>query len=236
AKNAHGGVADIERAHQVHLDDGLQSFHANLVEDHVAQDAGIVDDAVEAAEVIGRRLDDPARRDRFRHRVEVWHRSAAALLDFLNHFLGRRGRGTRAIRRAAGIVDHDLGAFGGAEQRDLAPDAAARAGDDDDLVLQRFCHWVLLLAPSFRDGAKHQTRNLEILRCVIAHHSSRFARPGMTKGYFSFVKMIVPDAANMPPTPWHTDIFASLTCAAAMPRIWRTLSCSAYMPYMPECM
>jgi hypothetical protein len=22
----------------------------------------------------------------------------------------------------------------------------------------------------------------------------------------------------------------------AVPRIWRTLSCNAYMPYMPECM
>ena len=54
--------------------------------------------------------------------------------------------------------------------------------------------------------------------------------------YFSFVKMIVPDAANMPPTPWHTEIFAFGTCAGAMPRICRTLSCSAYMPYMPECM
>ena len=26
--------------------------------------------------------------------------------------------------------------------------------------------------PSFRDGPKDQTRNLEILRCAIAHHSS----------------------------------------------------------------
>src|SRR5579864_3940887 len=33
---------------------------------------------------------------------------------------------------------------------------------------------------SFWDGPKDQTRNLEILRCVITHHSSRFARPGMT--------------------------------------------------------
>ena len=41
-----------------------------------------------------------------------------------------------AVGGAAGIVDHDLGAFGGAEQRDLAADAAARAGDDDDFVLQ----------------------------------------------------------------------------------------------------
>ena len=40
----------------------------------------------------------------------------------------------------------------------------------------------------------------------------------------------------MPPTPWQTLIFASGTCAAAVPRIWRTLSWSAYMPYMPECM
>ena len=48
--------------------------------------------------------------------------------------------------------------------------------------------------------------------------------------------MIVPDAANMPPTPWHTEIFAFGTCAGAMPRIYRTLSCSAYIPYMPECM
>src|SRR6202012_4198997 len=52
----------------------------------------------------------------------------------------------------------------------------------------------------------------------------------------SLEKMMVPDAANMPPTPWQTEIFAPSTCAAAMPRICRTLSCSAYMPYMPECM
>ena len=47
--------------------------------------------------------------------------------------------------------------------------------------------------------------------------------------------MIVPDAANIPPTPWHTEIFAPGICAGAIPRICRTLSCSAYMPYMPEC-
>ena len=42
----------------------------------------------------------------------------------------------RAVGGAAGIVDHDLGAFGGAEQRDLAADAAAGAGDDDDFVVE----------------------------------------------------------------------------------------------------
>jgi hypothetical protein len=39
--------------------------------------------------------------------------------------------------------------------------------------------------------------------------------------------MIVPLAANMPPTPWQTEIFAPGTWAGAMPRIWRTLSCPA---------
>jgi len=52
----------------------------------------------------------------------------------------------------------------------------------------------------------------------------------------SFDMMIVPEAANMPPTPWQTLILAPGTWAGAMPRIWRTLSCKAYMPYMPECM
>ena len=32
-----------------------------------------------------------------------------------------------------------------------------------------------------------------------------------------------------------TETFAPGICAGAMPRICRTLSCSAYMPYMPEC-
>ena len=118
------------------LDDGLEGFHAHLVEDHVAQNAGIVDHAVEPAEMVGRRLHDLARGDRFRHRLEVGDRSTAALLDLLDHFLGGGCARTSAVGRDAGIVDDDLGAFGGAEQRDLAPDAAAGAGDDDDFILQ----------------------------------------------------------------------------------------------------
>jgi hypothetical protein len=52
----------------------------------------------------------------------------------------------------------------------------------------------------------------------------------------SFDMMIVPEAANMPPTPWQTEILASGIWAGAAPRIWHALSCKAYMPYMPECM
>jgi len=49
-------------------------------------------------------------------------------------------------------------------------------------------------------------------------------------------KITVPAAANMPPTPWQTLTFASGTWAGATPRICRTLSCRAHMPYIPECM
>jgi peptidoglycan/LPS O-acetylase OafA/YrhL len=52
----------------------------------------------------------------------------------------------------------------------------------------------------------------------------------------SFPMITVPLAANIPPTPWQTEIFAPGTWAGATPRIWRTLSWSAYIPYMPECM
>jgi hypothetical protein len=45
--------------------------------------------------------------------------------------------------------------------------------------------------------------------------------------------MIVPEAANMPPTPWQPESLAPGIWAGAAPRIWRTLSCNAHMPYMP---
>ena len=120
----------------MHVDHRLAVFDAHLVEDRVAQDAGIVDDAVDPAEMVDRRLDDLAGGDGFRDRLEVGDGRAAALLDLLDHFLGGRGARARAVGGDAEIVDDDLGAFGGAEQRDLAADAAARAGDDDDFVLQ----------------------------------------------------------------------------------------------------
>src|SRR5262252_7092584 len=42
----------------------------------------------------------------------------------------------------------------------------------------------------------------------------------------SLLNRIVPLAADIPPTPCATEILAPLTCAAAPPRSWRTLSCS----------
>src|SRR5450759_1449694 len=167
----------------MHLNDGLEGVDAHAVEDRIAQDAGVVDHAIELAKTVDRGLDDLAGRNGFRDGLEIRNRGAAA------------------------IVDHDLGALGGAQQRDFATDAAPGAGDDDDFILQRFC----------------------IGHCGLPWGLTRPDQRWL-------VKMIVPDAANMPPTPWQTEILAPGTCAGAMPRICRTLSCSAYMPYIPECM
>ena len=58
---------------------------------------------------------------------------------------------------------------------------------------------------------------------------------GKTRAYGgSFDMMIVPEAANMPPTPWQTEILAPGIWASAVPRIWRTLSSKGYMPYIRE--
>ena len=76
--------------------------------------------------------------------------------------------------------------------------------------------------------------NISCLSCFSWFHKTA---PGARSPYgASFEKMIVPEAPNMPPTPWLTLIFAPGTWAGAVPRICRTLSCRAYMPYIPECM
>jgi len=107
-----------------------------MTEDCVAQDAGIVDHAVELAVGVDGGLDDLARRNRLGNGLEIRYRDPAALFDFLDHFFGRRGAGSRAVGGDAGIVDHDLGALSGTQQRDLAPNAAPRAGHDDHFVLE----------------------------------------------------------------------------------------------------
>ena len=50
----------------------------------------------------------------------------------------------------------------------------------------------------------------------------------------SLVKTRLPAAMNMPPTPWQNETLAPSTWCGASPRIWRTDSWMAYMPYMPE--
>jgi len=50
----------------------------------------------------------------------------------------------------------------------------------------------------------------------------------------SFDMMMVQETVNMPPTPRQTEMRASGIWAGAVPRIWRALSCSAYVPACPN--
>jgi hypothetical protein len=184
----------------------------------------------EPAEMIGRRLHDLAGGDRFRHRLEVGDRGAAALLDLLDHFLGGAALEPAPSAATPGSLTTTLAPSAAQQQRDLAADAAAAPVTMMTLSCSDFAIGILLLFASFR-GARSGRPGISRFRVRSAAH-----RPGMTSVLLLVRKNDRADAANMPPTPWQTEIFASLTCAGAMPRICRTLSCSAYMPYMPECM
>ena len=142
-----GGAADVERAVQMHVDHHLPVDMAHAMEDAVAQDAGIVDDAVDPAEVLDRGLDHALGAGRIGDAVAVGHGLAAGRLDLVADLLGRRRAAAAfAVDRAAEVVDHDAGAFPGGQQRHLAADAAARAGDQHDLVLQHVGHLLLPLS------------------------------------------------------------------------------------------
>ena len=115
---------------------GLEGVDAHAVEDAVAQDAGIVDHAVELPKVSSAVLT-----------IRLAGTASATLSKFatavpprflISSTTSSAGRGVRALAVGgdAGIVDHDLGALGRAQQRDLAPDAAPRAGDDDGFAFQ----------------------------------------------------------------------------------------------------
>ena len=70
------------------------------------------------------------------HVVGVGDGLAAHGLDLVDDLLGGRAVVARAVDGAAEVVDDDLGALGGEQQRVLAADAAARAGDDGDASVE----------------------------------------------------------------------------------------------------
>src|SRR6266403_5484823 len=120
----------------MNLDDGLEGVDAHAMEDRVAQDAGIVDDAVELAKAVDRASDDLAGGNCFGDGFEIRYRRAAALFDLRDHFFCGRGARSRAVGGDPGIVDHDLATFRRAEQRDLPANTAPGAGDDDGFAFE----------------------------------------------------------------------------------------------------
>src|SRR5208282_3290582 len=129
-------LGDVEAAEEMDPDDRLEVGDAHLVEDAVAQDARVVDDAVDAPEGVERAFDDALGPFGLGDAVRARHRLAARASDLPHDGLGRTHVLALTLGTAAEVIDHHLAALGRGEKCDLAADAAAGPGDDDDLALQ----------------------------------------------------------------------------------------------------
>ena len=143
-----------ERALEVDLDDRVPLLLGHVHEHAVAQDAGVVDEHVEAAERLDGGVDEALGALPVGDVVAVGDGLAAHRLDLVDDVLRRAGRLTRAVHLAAEVVHHDLGPVRRQHQRVLAADAPARAGHDRDSSLTQPRHW----CPPCRFGARYRCR------------------------------------------------------------------------------
>src|SRR5262249_10255285 len=97
---------DAEAAEDVDAVDEIPVLLAELVEARVAEDAGVVDDDVDAPPGVERGLHDLAA---VLDRVVVGDGLAARGLDLLDDLVGGRAALAPAVHRAAQVVDHDPG-------------------------------------------------------------------------------------------------------------------------------
>src|SRR5690606_12201539 len=131
-----GGVAEIDRPVEIGAQHALPVAFGGLVERAHADDAGIVDDDVEAPEDVHGLLDHgPARRS-FGDAERIGDGLAAFGANGLDHHIGGLGRFAVPGDGNAQIVDDDARAEPRHVPADGAADAAAPAGDDGDLALE----------------------------------------------------------------------------------------------------
>ena len=102
----------------------------------VAQDAGVVDDDVDAPVGVDRGLHDRLAALGRGDRVGVGDGLAARGFDLVDHLLGGAGVAAGAVDRAAEVVHHDERAPRGEQQRVLASEAATGARDDRYLAVE----------------------------------------------------------------------------------------------------
>ena len=233
ARRAIGDLARIRLRVVEELLPGLPG--AVRLHHHAEQVARQVDDVGEVAHRV------PGRAARHHGVAEGGDRQLAHQVAVASLFRRHDLRGHGAGGAAAVLDDHRLAEMPRRDFRERAQLAvgrpAGRPGHDqaDGTVRKAL----------LRDGGGCEQRPGGAEQRAAVEHvswSSRFevlaAPRGLARGRGaaqgrSFDMMTVPEAENIPPTPWHTLTFTSGTCAGAMPRTWRTLSCRANMPYMP---
>ena len=115
------------------------------MENHIAQDAGVVDHAVDATEVVHRALDDFSGAGKFGDAVVIGRGFTAGLFDFIDHFLRRRLVAASAVDGDTDVIDHHFCAVCCGHDRDGGADAATCAGDHNHFAFHHFriCHDIL---------------------------------------------------------------------------------------------
>ena len=83
-----GGAADVERTLEMHASTEFELLLGHLMEQAVAQIAGVVDHGVDAAERVDRRLHDPLRALPGGDAVAVGDGAAAERLDLVDDLVG----------------------------------------------------------------------------------------------------------------------------------------------------
>ena len=123
------GAAHVERAGEVDEKYRLDQVGREVVERFVAQDARVVDDDREAAELVQRVLDYALPSLGSGDVVVVGDRGAAGGVDLLDH-----GRGRVGI--AGQVVDDDASAAPRKLEGVAAAEPTARAGDDRNVTVE----------------------------------------------------------------------------------------------------
>ncbi len=129
------GPRAVVVALEMDVDDGVPVVLFHLEDGAVAQDAGVVDQDVAGAEARDRGVEDGLAAGGGGDGVVARDRLAAGAADRGHHLVGD-ARGAGAVDLAAEVVDHDLGSLAAEQERGLAPDPPAGAGDDRYLSVE----------------------------------------------------------------------------------------------------
>ena len=125
---------DVEPAEQVHTLHRFPVRDRHLVERAVAQNSGVVDDAVHRAELVDRSLDQGLRPFFVGDVVVVCDRSAAGRADLAHDAVCHSAACTRSVPCATEVVDDHERSFTREQQRVLPSEATTGTGDNDDSI------------------------------------------------------------------------------------------------------
>src|SRR5262249_48837576 len=132
--HAIGGLGQIEATVEMHAKHAPPVRRGQLLERDTVENACVAYHRIESAELIESRLDDRLAALWALHRLVGCHRPPPVRLAPLDARLRHGCAPAVAVHGPAKVVDHHRGTTTGEFDRIQAPQSAACAGDDDDLV------------------------------------------------------------------------------------------------------